>query len=127
MARLDIRESRDAAIGEGAGGTGFETVIEVALSNPITAGLISSTIFEIAKYLWGKRPSQKQLPKELPEKLDSYRLVVHIENSELNTIVGIDLKSDIKDIETAVTVKLEDKLKDKPTRAYQNRDDWDIY
>lgn len=127
MERLQFQEGVEAAKGEGAGGAGFETVVEVVLNNPIVTGLISTTIFEIAKYLWTKRPTKKKLPEGLPERLDAYRLVVHVENENHDTIIGIDLKAELKDIETAVTVKLEDKLKQNPSRIYQNGDDWDIY
>lgn len=126
MERLHFQASKDAAVGEGAGGAGFETVVEVVLSG-VAINLLASAIYDIAKYLWAKRPTEKKLPEGLPEKLDAYRLVVHVEAGELNTIIGVDLRSDLKDIETAVTINLENKLKDKPTRAYQNGDNWDTY
>lgn len=123
--KLGHIQDRSAAIGEGGGGAGFETVVELVLI-PVATGLVSAAIWDVVKVLAKKRPRKKKLPSSLPKQLDMYRLVVHIQNNDKHTIVSVNLKEDISSTETAVKVKLEKKLNTNPWRMDQRGDDWDV-
>jgi len=123
---LGFTHDRRAAVGEGAGGASFETIIELVIL-PIATGLVSAYIYDLVKKVINKRPTIKELPPGLPKTLDRFRLVVHIEDAGKQTIISIDLKTDPEQLELAIKNKLDDKLKEHPTRFELNGDDWNSY
>lgn len=123
---LGFSDDRRAAIGEGAGGAGFETVIELVIL-PVATGLISAWLWDLISKTKDREPSRKKLPKDLPERLDRYRLVVHVGDPDKQTIISIDLRQDARQTEIAVKQKLDEKLAKHPTRLDLREDDWDEF
>lgn len=124
--------SKRAALGEGAGGTGFETEIHILID--LALGVASNIAWEILKTrglpllkrllkaLEKITPRKKAIPKDL-EGADSYRAILYIEN----IIVGIDLNSSEEDLEAALE-ELDTKImkmRAKSGRLYQNGSTWD--
>lgn len=125
---LQFEESIDAAIGTGAGGTGFETVIEILLNNQLAAGVLSGLLVEVVKVLWKHRPKKKKLPPTLAERnFNVYELIVHLPGHG-NPIVIINLNETIENTEKSID-KLENIIKDNPnaSRVIQNKDKWNVY
>lgn len=118
---LGLKNSVDAAIGEGAGGSGFETVVEVLINHPISSGVISTIIWELTKQLWKRRPKKKEIPQNIPQ---NYRLVIHTEDGK---IIGINLDDELSEIEIAIKRLPELSKRQQFHRAYQNDDDWDLF
>lgn len=118
---LELKNSVDAAIGEGAGGSGFETVVEVLLFHPISSGVISTIIWELTKLLWKRRPKKKEIPQDIPQ---NYRLVVHTKDG---TIIGINLDDELSEIEIAIKRLPELSRNKKFNRAYQSGDEWQLF
>lgn len=107
----DVRAAR----GEGAGGAGFDTIIEFVL-----ASIVSGVVYDIVKLLTTKKPKNKpDTPKGVPS---SYRLVIHTDDG----IIGIDLDSNTEEIEIALS-NLPDISGENASRAYQNGKHWDIF
>lgn len=119
---ISFKKSIDAAIGEGAGGSGFETMVEVLLYHPISSGIISTVIWEIVKLLWKRRPKKKKnISQDIPQ---DYRLMIHTSDGK---IIGINLDDELSQIEIAVS-NLPKATEDKDfIRAYQSDDDWQLF
>lgn len=120
---LDASYSSDikAARGEGAGGAGFDTIVEFVFTNPITSGVLAAAIYDVAKLLIKRRPKkQPKAPEGVPS---SYRLVIHINDG----ILSINLDTSMQDIEIALS-NIPDLSRDKDaSRAYQNSRHWDVF
>ena len=109
-----------AARGEGAGGAGFDTIVEFLFTNPISTSILGAVIYDIAKKFVHKPPKNRPaVPEGVPS---TCKLVVHTNEG----IIAINLDSNIKDIEIAMS-KVPDLAKENKSRAYQNGDDWDVY
>lgn len=121
LSQLGFSSNIDAAIGESAGGHGFDDVIELLLSDPISSGIIATMIWEAAKKLWSIRPKTK---KGLPSGIKArYRLVVHTSDG---SIISINLSDKIEDIEIALK-SLPENIDIKTLHLYQNGKNWEIY
>ncbi len=122
LQELGLTKSEKAAIGEGIGGAGWETIIEVTLQVSSVLGL-ADILWKITKYLGSKKPKQKAPQGHL----DSYRLVVHYEDN----IIGVDMAGDINDINIAINDNLKIALSKAKNgnmhRVERNEDDWDLY
>lgn len=120
---LDANYNSDvkAARGEGAGGAGFDTIVEFVFTNPIVSGVLAAAIYDIAKLLVKRRPKkQPKAPEGVPS---SYRLVIHTNDG----ILGINLDSDMRDIEIALSDTPDLSSDENASRAYQNGKHWDVF
>lgn len=109
-----------AALGEGAGGAGFDTIVEFLLTNPIATSVLGAIVYDIAKKLMSNLPKKRpKVPEGVPA---MYKLVVHTNDG----IIVINLDGDIKDIEMAIK-NMPDLAKEDKSRAYQNGKNWDVY
>lgn len=115
--QLGFQFDEKAAIGEGAGGAGFETIIEVVMT-PLAVGLLINLLYDLAKRAVKRKPKDKGGP----EKLKRYRLVVHYDNK----IISIDLKQPPENIEIAIKDELPQFASKSFWRADQNGKHWDI-
>lgn len=115
--RLGFASSQDAAIGEGAGGPGWETVIEVILYVSGVAGL-GEQIWKLSKFLRKKKP----VIKAPGGQSEIYKLVVHIDT----TIISINLLENENNIKEAAR-KLDNINLNVSPRLYQNKDSWDKF
>ncbi len=118
---LDANYSSDvkAARGEGAGGAGFDTVVEFVL--PVASSVLASVIYDIVKLLVKRRPKKRpKAPEGVPS---SYRLVIHTDDG----ILGINLDSDMQDIEIALSDVPDLSNDENASRAYQNGKHWDVF
>lgn len=111
--RFDVK----AAIGEGSGGAGFETVIEVVLGQ-VGVGLLTNIIYDLVKKAVRYRPKHNNGPAEL----QGYQLLIHYDGK----IIGIDLKQPPEHIEVAIKDELLKFVGKDFWRAYQHGDSWDV-
>lgn len=114
---LSFIESPEAAIGEGAGGPGWETIIEVVLQISATASL-GEQIWRLARFLRNKRPK----PKAPEGQTEIYKMVVHFNT----TIISLNLLDDEDSIREA-TDKLDNASLKNAVRMHQNGSNWDKY
>jgi hypothetical protein len=118
LEEFGFSKNEKAAIGEGVGGAGFETIIELLIVG-ISSSVLANLLYDITKTLIFKKPKKKDLPPNLPKEVGSYRLVVHYFKEKNDTIIGLDLNSKLEDIEISLK-DLEVKLRKRPWRIYQN-------
>lgn len=113
--RIGFTESRDAAIGEGAGGPGWETVIEFVFNISAVASL-TDQVWRITKYLKSKKPKKKS-----PTGKEIYRAVFHTNFGR----IAVDLTSASEDLEVAINKNLSLKVKEGDLHVYdQSGKDW---
>lgn len=113
---LGLIFTKDAAVGEGAGGAGFETIIEFVVSS-VAVNMLSSLLYDIAKRAWRRKPKRN----EGPERLQHYRIVVHYGDR----LVSIELRRPFDEIEVVIKEELPLILKCNYRHAYYN-DGWRI-
>lgn len=85
------------------------------------SGVLAAAVYDIAKLLVKRHP--KKRPKAPKGVLASYKLVIHTDDGML----GINLDSDMQDIEISLS-DIPDLSRDVSTsRAYQNGKHWDVF
>lgn len=118
LASSGFKESNDAAIGEGAGGLGWETVVEFVLSTSAVASL-TEQIWRIIKFLKTKKPKEKA-----PNGQEIYRAVFHTKHGR----IAVDLTTPIEDLDVAINEKLSLKIIDGELHVFdQSGKDWHGY
>lgn len=112
---MGFSPSNKAAIGEGGGGPGWETVIELVLNVSAIVGL-TEQIWKVVKYLKSKKPKEKA-----PNGREIYRVVFHTNHGQ----IGIDLTSSVKDLDIAINKNLKMYIENENLHVYnQSKTDW---
>lgn len=115
---FNFSESTEAAIGEGAGGPGWETIIELVLTASAT-GSLTEQLWRVVKFLKSKTPKAKS-----PNGKEIYRAVFHTNYGR----IAVDLTSPIEDLDIAINEKLTMKIENGELHVFdQNGRDWDGY
>lgn len=117
--KLDFTKSKEAAIGQGAGGSGSETIIEILVVVSSIAGLVD-IIWRVSKFLLLRKPKNKmEIEKQV------YNLIVHNNN---NSIININLDTDAKTLKKLIKTELKKELQlneDKYSKFYTSGDKWE--
>ena len=125
--KIDSKYTTKAAVGEGSGGSGFETIVEVLIQNPIIGGIIAAGFYDTIRYLINKLKKIEFIKKKTPPEIAKKRSIRLTIYSKL--IIGIDIKQeyDAKKIVDELKDEIPKAIKSKKTRMYYIEGKWKIY